>query len=330
MHTLAVRLGLLFACVLLLAALVHAALVHWPLPALLALLRGQLGWAVQPPLPGSLPALGWTLLLALPLLFRQLAQNERSLFAFLCSGEPWSVQDFLRSAPDAAAPPIYRLPHLYAYIQATLGSSLFGRAHGQRWAELAEARRRFRQTVATSGALAAQVTAREADIAQARAQLASAQAEFDKARIDLQRREALAVNGAVSGEELTTARRAHAAARAALATAQAAIAQAASTRTAAAGELAANEALVRGSSEDTDPAVLAAKAKLHAARLDLDRTTIRAPIRLRFCPPTEARRAAGPALFRPGALSATGGVVVAVTRMLQSRGQGRCRRPWRG
>ena len=81
-----------------------------------------------------------TVLVALPLLFRQLAQNERSLFAFLTSQEPWSVQDVLRSAPDDAAPPIYRLPHLYAYVHATLGASLFGRARGQRWAELAEAR----------------------------------------------------------------------------------------------------------------------------------------------------------------------------------------------
>ncbi len=36
--------------------------------------------------------------------------------------------------------------------------------------------------------------------------------------------------------------------------------------------------MVRGSSEATDPAVRAALAKLEAARLDLGRTTIRAPI----------------------------------------------------
>ena len=83
-----------------------------------------------------------TVLVALPLLFRQLAQNERSLFAFLTSPEPWSVQDFLNShnpQGNAAELPIYRLPHLYAYIHATLGASLFSRARGQRWAELAEA-----------------------------------------------------------------------------------------------------------------------------------------------------------------------------------------------
>ena len=41
------------------------------------------------------------------------------------------------------APPVYRLTHLYAYIETTLGPSLFTRARGRRWAELAEARTRL-------------------------------------------------------------------------------------------------------------------------------------------------------------------------------------------
>ncbi|WP_327752633.1 EmrA/EmrK family multidrug efflux transporter periplasmic adaptor subunit [Sphingobium sp. SJ10-10] len=151
-------------------------------------------------------------------------------------------------------------------------------AMAQAEADLAEARRKFRQTVATSGALAAQVEARGADINQARAQLATAQADFDKARIDLRRREALAPNGAVSGEELTSARKGYAAAQAALDLARAGVATAEATRGAASGQLAANDALVRGSTIDTDPAVLAAKAKLDNARLDLGRSIIRAPI----------------------------------------------------
>lgn len=83
-----------------------------------------------------------TVLVALPTLFRQLAQNERSLFAFLTAQEPWSLPDFLRMTPPAAdgALPIYRLPQLYAYVEATLGPSLFGRARGRRWAELAALR----------------------------------------------------------------------------------------------------------------------------------------------------------------------------------------------
>ncbi|MBV1690601.1 EmrA/EmrK family multidrug efflux transporter periplasmic adaptor subunit [Novosphingobium sp. G106] len=151
-------------------------------------------------------------------------------------------------------------------------------AVAQAEAELAEARRKFRQTVATNASLSAQVQARGADIAQAQAQVTAAQAEFEKARIDLQRRQALSGNGAVSGEELSSARQAFESTRAQLARAQAGIAQAQATRTAAQGEYEANDALVRGSREDNDPAVQAAQAKLDAARLDLQRAVIRAPI----------------------------------------------------
>jgi len=137
-------------------------------------------------------------------------------------------------------------------------------AYAQAEAELARAKRMFRQSSATSDALAAQVSARGADIA-------SAEADFQKAKIDLDRRLALQPSGAVSGDELTAARKAFAAA-------QAKLAQARANQGAASGELAANQALVSGSTVETDPAVLSAKAKLDAARLDLDRAVIRAPI----------------------------------------------------
>lgn len=81
-----------------------------------------------------------TVLVALPGLFRQLAQNERSLFAFLHSDEPWGLRDVLRASAPGDKLPAYRLTHLFAYVEASLGPSLFGRARGQRWAELAEAR----------------------------------------------------------------------------------------------------------------------------------------------------------------------------------------------
>ncbi|MBW8911686.1 MAG: HlyD family efflux transporter periplasmic adaptor subunit, partial [Sphingomonas sp.] len=71
---------------------------------------------------------------------------------------------------------------------------------------------------------------------------------------------------------------AFAAARANLDVSRAGIAQAQSSRGAASGELAANQALVSGSTIETDPMVLSAKAKLEAAKLDLDRAIIRAPI----------------------------------------------------
>lgn len=151
-------------------------------------------------------------------------------------------------------------------------------ALAQAEADLAAARRKFQQARATSGALSAQISASGSDIAAAAAQQNSAEADLAKARIDLQRREALSGSGAVSGEEVTTARRAFAAAQAAVAQARATVEQARAGRNAAQGQYAANEALVSGSSVDTDPAVLAAKAKVDAARLDVERTVIRAPI----------------------------------------------------
>ncbi|UYY59198.1 HlyD family efflux transporter periplasmic adaptor subunit [Sphingomonas sp. S2-65] len=151
-------------------------------------------------------------------------------------------------------------------------------AVAQAEADLAQAQRQFGQTAATSTALAAQVQAREADITRARAQLTAAQGDFQRARIDLERRRRLAPAGAVSGEELSSATNAYATAQANLQLARAAIAQASSTRSAASGELAANNALIRGSTNANAPEVLAAQAKLAQARLELQRTTIRAPM----------------------------------------------------
>jgi len=145
-------------------------------------------------------------------------------------------------------------------------------------ADYAKARRQFSQTAANSGSLAAQVAARDADIGQARAQLASAEASFGKARIDLGRRSELAGSGAVSGEELTNAKNAYATAQANLALARSAVATASATTSAARENLAANQALIAGSTIDTSPEVAAAKARVDQARLDLERTVIRAPI----------------------------------------------------
>ena len=148
----------------------------------------------------------------------------------------------------------------------------------QALADLAGARRRFRQSAATSGALGAQVTAGAADVARAQAQLAVAEADLVKARTDLGRREALAGTGAVSGDELTAARRSFASAQGATASARAAVEQARAAKAAASGQQAANDALVAGSTVDTDPAVLAARARVEAAQLDIQRSVIRAPI----------------------------------------------------
>ena len=144
-------------------------------------------------------------------------------------------------------------------------------------ADLAGARRNLQQTRSTGGALSAQVNARGSDVARARAEAAAASASLDRARLDLARRERLAGSGAVSGEELSSARSMYATARAQMAVAQAGIAQAQANQIAARESFKANEALTSGAA-DANPDVAAARARRDAARLDMDRTVIRAPI----------------------------------------------------
>ncbi len=70
-------------------------------------------------------------------LFRQLAQNERTLFAFLTSGESFGLQDYLRQhtlADGQCAP--YRLDRLYDYVSATVGPSNFAGQRGKYWGEV--------------------------------------------------------------------------------------------------------------------------------------------------------------------------------------------------
>jgi membrane fusion protein (multidrug efflux system) len=145
-------------------------------------------------------------------------------------------------------------------------------------AELSKSRRRVEQYQATESSLAAQVAARETDIAHARAQLDQARSNFDRAQIDLRRRENIASTGAVSGEELTSARDTFATAKANVAAAQSALAQALANRAAAVGEAETNHVLVSGVTLATNPEVLASQAKLDQAKLDLSRATVRAPI----------------------------------------------------
>ncbi len=144
-------------------------------------------------------------------------------------------------------------------------------------ADLARAERQYQQTSATGQSLAAQVQASAAGLGQADAQVAKARADLARAQIDLRRRQNLAPTGAVSGEELTTARNAFTSAQSELREAEAARAQAQASQAAAASNRAANEALIRGPIGE-NPIIAAARAKVDQARIDLSRTIIRAPI----------------------------------------------------
>ena len=145
-------------------------------------------------------------------------------------------------------------------------------------ANLASAIRKVQGLHATDFGLGAQIAARAADQGKAAASAAAAQSDLDKARIDLQRRQGLAATGAVSEDELTSVRTAYNNAASALRAAQAAQAQAAAARNAAVGDRNANLALIANSTVDNNPEVLAARAALAQAEVDLSRTVIRAPI----------------------------------------------------
>ena len=151
-------------------------------------------------------------------------------------------------------------------------------AAAQAAAELDRAVRHVKSYVANDSNLAAQITAREADEKRANAQLASAQADFERAQLDLTRRQALLASGSVSGDELTRAQNAFAGAQANLAAAKSAVAQSVANLRSSASAKEANAALISDTTVDNNPEVLAARARLDQAKVDLERTVIRAPL----------------------------------------------------
>ena len=74
-----------------------------------------------------------------PLFRARLAQNERSLFAFLSAGEPLSFRDFLRAHGPQA---LYTVDRLYDYATGVLGTRVLSR-DGRQWAAIDAAIRRL-------------------------------------------------------------------------------------------------------------------------------------------------------------------------------------------
>ncbi len=130
-------------------------------------------------------------------------------------------------------------------------------------ATLGQTVRQVRTLYANNGSLAAQVKLRETEIAKA-------QSEIERANDDLNRRQALVGNGAVSREELNHATTQLANARSAMAAAQAGVA-------AAREQLASNQAMTEGTSVEQHPSVQAAAAKVREAWLAAQRATLLAP-----------------------------------------------------
>ena len=86
-----------------------------------------------------------TALLLWPLFRSKAAQNERSLFAFLTSHEPWGFREFLahERVLDEGPVPLYRLDQLHDYLSAALGAAAFTGADARRWALIASALERI-------------------------------------------------------------------------------------------------------------------------------------------------------------------------------------------
>lgn len=78
-------------------------------------------------------------LVALPFVFRRFAQNERSLFSYLSSMEPYGFQEFIKThALTSDNPPAVRLSDLFDYFTRSFGSGLYRHPHALRWMEAAD------------------------------------------------------------------------------------------------------------------------------------------------------------------------------------------------
>lgn len=151
-------------------------------------------------------------------------------------------------------------------------------ALAQAEAELAKAQRQYTQSSANSSSLTSQILVSSDDINSAKAQVAQAQVEVERAQAELARRVQLGASGAISKEELATSQSAFNTTKANLEVAKAGLAQAESKRKAAESNLAANEALIKGTNKASTPDVLVAQAMVDQAKLNLQRTEIRAPL----------------------------------------------------
>ena len=145
-------------------------------------------------------------------------------------------------------------------------------------AQLGLAQRKVEGFFANEEAAAAQTAARASDLGRARAQVVSAQSDLERAQAEYGRRRGLAGTGAVSADELAEAQNRFQTARASLTAAQAAVRQAEASVTEAGAQRRAAAVLVQGADVQTNPEVAAARAQLNQAKLNLDRTVMRAPV----------------------------------------------------
>ena len=78
-------------------------------------------------------------LVALPYIFRRFAQNERSLFSYLSSLEPFGFQEFIKSHKfHTDNPYMIGIGDLFDYFTKNFGAGLYRHPHALRWMEAAD------------------------------------------------------------------------------------------------------------------------------------------------------------------------------------------------
>jgi membrane fusion protein (multidrug efflux system) len=115
-------------------------------------------------------------------------------------------------------------------------------------------------------------------VVRARTEIGRAQSEVARANDDLNRRQSLSGNGAVSREELHHAQTTLANTKSALAAAEAGVQSAQAAAAAAREQLASNQSMTEGTSVEQHPSVLAAAAKVREAWLATQRAALPAPV----------------------------------------------------
>ena len=78
-------------------------------------------------------------LVVLPYIFQRFGQNERSLFSYLSSMEPYGFQEFVKTRPmRAETPEFIRIGDLFDYFTRSFGLGLYRQPQALRWLEAAD------------------------------------------------------------------------------------------------------------------------------------------------------------------------------------------------
>jgi len=192
-----------------------------------------------------------------------------TVVAMIAAGTRWYLQSAQSVSTDDAyvdAPLAEITPQIDGTIQRVFVSDTQHVRRGDLLVQLdpADADLAVQQASAAHEQAVRRVEQSLANINAAEANVTGKQSNLKRAEMALQRRKSVSERGAVSAEEISNANNALDAAKSELAIAQ--------------QQLAAQRSLVQGEDIARNPEVLAAKAALDKALLDLGRTEIRAPV----------------------------------------------------